>query len=941
MNREKILFVAVLVITVLWGGSQLASPYQAGEIPSPRRLAVDPPDIPSYANQAAGARFLQLVAGVKTLAAALPERGRTVFEPHSDLLPVLPAVLDLPRGQAASVVMPPLYPFPGVAWYPHFRVPAFPLVTGGPAEEADDPFADDDDAADETEAEFQEKILREREEWVFVESDWDSITLSTGVKWYGRISLKKEQLEAGYTKFDLLLPENRNLLFYFEKLNTGRGTFEGTGYYTLDGSDVAEVGFTDTIENRYWKMRTEERVDSTSVSKLLDLARAMLEICEQEGYDRAKGLELAVNTVKEALAAEPGDLESVLLLGECLHRSFRFNEEFERYTNMLEVKNAAAIHARIARIYRKLGLDEMEEQELTTALELAPGDTRSRLARAEARFRLGRLDEADEDFGEVAGGGTAEEMVIAREGRARVLLVKGDPAGAEAMLAGTEDLKSLVTLGAALYAGRDFEGALEAFARVVDEDPEMALAMTNLGFAQVQTAATWEDLDQAMETLDKARDLAPLNYFFPPLGQGFAEARRGRTVESVDRFAAAAMALPTDPYVHYILGVSYLRDQRFRDARDEFLLALKLDYRFLDALIGAGEASLGISLPPEEGADEDAPLRMDWEPARDYLGRVVTMERRRYEAEKSTAVRAELINALYRHGRAILLSGDMALERRLREAEVEFKAILELDPEFVPALNAMGYIVYGKREVQAAYRYFDQVRLLAPAGDDQPDRVYAVEMKQRILDAENRRIWRDSFDRRNGTSPGNGWLDSMFQSMRWLNYDGEARAKGRWPAGDSGVVWLTRGDNTLNNRFISFSARVRVPSGHHQMFRAFVYTKRNKKVAAAVGFERNARGEVVFVSRTQATTEWVREVVKDEDGTVLKWPSDLVSLRVARVDHKKGVFEAYFNGRAVGKVDVGIRKRPGPLFVGFTLDATNGEEVEAAVDEVELEIYVQ
>ena len=73
-------------------------------------------------------------------------------------------------------------------------------------------------------------------------------------------------------------------------------------------------------------------------------------------------------------------------------------------------------------------------------------------------------------------------MVIAREGRARVLLVKGEPAKAAAMLAGADDLKSLVTLGAALYATRDFQGALAAFERVVDEDPELiAGAVTRIG----------------------------------------------------------------------------------------------------------------------------------------------------------------------------------------------------------------------------------------------------------------------------------------------------------------------------------------------------------------------------------------------------------------------------------------------------------------------------
>jgi hypothetical protein len=176
--------------------------------------------------------------------------------------------------------------------------------------------------------------------------------------------------------------------------------------------------------------------------------------------------------------------------------------------------------------------------------------------------------------------------------------------------------------------------------------------------------------------------------------------------------------------------------------------------------------------------------------------------------------------------------------------------------------------------------------------------------------------------------------------MRWLVYDGEARAKGRWPSGD-GLVWLTRGDNTLNDRFISFLARVRLPSQLRQTFRAIVYTKRGNQVGTAIGCARNARGEVVFVNRSPAAPDWVEVVVKNEDGTAMMWPSGLVSVRVTRIDQVKGVFEVYFNGTAIGNLDLGIKKRTGPLFVGFNLEATNGEEVEAAVDEVELEMYVQ
>ena len=73
----------------------------------------------------------------------------------------------------------------------------------------------------------------------------------------------------------------------------------------------------------------------------------------------------------------------------------------------------------------------------------------------------------------------------------------------------------------------------------------------------------------------------------------------------------------------------------------------------------------------------------------------------------------------------------------------------------------------------------------------------------------------------------------------------------------------------------------------------------------------------------------------------MPWPADPVRVRVARTDPDKGVFAAYFNGNIIGTVDLGVRRRPGKLEIGFNLEATNGEEVEAGIDEVELEIYVK
>jgi hypothetical protein len=71
------------------------------------------------------------------------------------------------------------------------------------------------------------------------------------------------------------------------------------------------------------------------------------------------------------------------------------------------------------------------------------------------------------------------------------------------------------------------------------------------------------------------------------------------------------------------------------------------------------------------------------------------------------------------------------------------------------------------------------------------------------------------------------------------------------------------------------------------------------------------------------------------------WPAGPVTAHIERTDPEKGIFEVSFEGRKIGKIDLGIKRRPGPLELGFSLSATSGEEVEAAIEEVEIELYVR
>ncbi len=947
MNREKALFLIVLVIALLWGGLALTGSYE----PPRGRLTGRVPDLTAprpevFPDRPAPERFLRWVAGTDALPPLVPERGRNPLVRYSSLRPVEPADLPLPRALTTSIVLPPISPFPTVEYYHRFRADPASLTVAEAKEEGagggEEAGAGAEGGGEEpSAAPAEEEVLDQakKKEWEFIPSQWDRIEFPAGEPWYGRISLRKEQTAKGHTKYDLLLPENRNLPFYFEKWNTSTGKPEIRGVRTLEEMKAKEVVFADTVENRYWSHRVLERVGKDDASALVRLADWIMDLADREGYDRLKGLDLAVRTAREALAARPGDLEAELSLTEALHRAFRYEEEMAVYEEALARKPDPRLLARRARLLVAIDALESAERDLTESLSLAPGHVPALLLRAEVRYRLGvggdprrareRLEGALADYREVERSGVAEDQARGRAGRARVLLTLGRPEEAEALLEGAEDAPSLVTRGACRYALRDFPGAVEVFQAAVDADPGLAEALTGLGFAKLMAARDAAGIDEAVEILGRARFLDPLNVFEPPLGQGFAELRRGNYLASLDRLTTAEAALPTHPYGHYILGVSYLRDGRPADARREFEKALEINWRFLDALDGVGTAALRTG---------------DHQAAREHYRRVLDLEERRLAgAEDRDRALRDAAFARYRLGRAFLVSEDLPDEVRLEKAAEHFRKIVALDPRvvgdvYVAAHNALGWVLYQQGEVEEALRFFDLAKRLAPGGDPRGDAHYAEEAKAKVYDADSQRIWEDDFERPDAGLVSNGWTEKGPRGFVPRLKDGKAVLAGRQPE-DEGV-WLTRGDRTLNAKFIHAEAELTVPRTDRVLFRFLVYSTKGRSgaFAKAIGFEKSPRGELFVIHRQSSAREFTRVPVKDEAGNPLPWPDGTVTLRIARVGEKGG-FTLSVNGNPVATIPLGWKRRSGPLYFGFSWSATRGEAYSTTIERVTLRRY--
>ncbi|MEN8152116.1 MAG: tetratricopeptide repeat protein, partial [Planctomycetota bacterium] len=534
------------------------------------------------------------------------------------------------------------------------------------------------------------------------------------------------------------------------------------------------------------------------------------------------------------------------------------------------------------------------------------------------------------------------------DARGRALVSLGRAPEAVAILSASEDVPGLLTLGAALYAQMKWVEAREAFQKAAELSPENAKVLTNLGLARARTAADWEGVELALEMLAKAREMDPLNYFLPPLGQGFAEMRRARPgdadatrylTRSVTYFQTAVEALPGDPYAHYILARSYLRDGLYDQARKEFRNALVLDFRFSDALLGAGTANLRLG---------------EWKPARALLERFTTVELRTFEREadaraKETARRGALLG-LYRQARAWIQSEDMDEGLRLDQAKKLLEELKKMDSRYVPALNGLGYLHYGLGSVEIALNHFEEVLQLAPK--DSEHYRYADECIRLITEHSGRRRWLETFDRPNSQRVGNRWIQAPKAGVEIAPRieDGKAVIAGRWIRNVSNV-WLYHGDpeargrsqDRLNNKFLRARAVLTTQDDRvATQFLIFVLPARGGDIVTALGFERNARGEIVIVRRKTGdrNKKWLEQPVTDEDGNKMMWPEGPVELEIERVDPKKGVFAMYVNGARVADVELGLKRSQGSLSVGFKLTGTAGKSFRTEIDEVEIELYV-
>lgn len=132
--------------------------------------------------------------------------------------------------------------------------------------------------------------------------------------------------------------------------------------------------------------------------------------------------------------------------------------------------------------------------------------------------------------------------------------------------------------GVELYKAGRFTEALGAFVRVIELEPNSAVAYSNLGSLYIDLGK----YEEAIEVLEYAHSLDPkLASALNNLGNAYG--RSGMPQRAIDAFQAALRLNPTSALTHANLGAQYYLLRRYQEAAETLDQAIRLDANLAEA----------------------------------------------------------------------------------------------------------------------------------------------------------------------------------------------------------------------------------------------------------------------------------------------------------------------------------------------------------------------
>ena len=881
-------------------------------------------------------------------------KGRSMFEPYSDLAfadPVPLPVMPLPAVPLAAV---PARPWPNldaataVPRHLYFdpkekgEKEDVSSVEEAPAEEA----AASDPAADGAAAE------KPKEEPAADMADFDWIVLvggAPGQRTYGKIDLLDADREKGRTRFDLVVDSTMEFTFWQVDQKTGKHI----GGPAPFRARTQELGFADTFENNYG-VRRARLLPAGGKDLETPAERELVKWCLEQSalprYPKREAWARAAEGLARIQKKTPADRENLKELG----RVYRLLQDFEAEAGLYEwwlsaqkIARDPEINALLASTFEALGLKDRARAAYEESLEGSP-DPRVQVRLGDLLLSTGRLEDARaavECFRRAVQNG---ERVLGALGEARAVLTLGDVAEAAKLL----DRVAVPDRGADWFNARGAvhyaQGALEearahfqaAFEKSRSGDELFAVARTNLAILKARLAVGLAEadaqgqpnparraaLEDAVKTADEALADDPMNFYWPLVAKAYALRALGETDRSVEALQEAVGANPIEAYGRVLLGEFLLRDGRGAEARTQFQEAARLSPRLSDALAGVGRCGGG-------------------EP-----GETAFLLRRAGDLDPRSAVFPILA------AQTSIADEAVALAQRLEEAKRVLAAFLSRPDQKANyiAQAALGRVYYAQGSADDAISQWNSaIRNLTGATPTTEREIELVrkltewvkDAREKVSKWQRTRIWTDGFKRPDGSTVGNGWHEDEKNVRISLQGGGVQFGPGRLGNGEIPRLWREEDQA----RVLEASITVVVgPSEGFQLDMDFHLAGQGGKPVTLFGVRKMDNGDLKLLWKPDAKTN-MDQMIKDIGG--MKWPEDgRVTFGFKKVDEATGrvslelngtPIEGYDGSSAANDIQSLIKSRGGKLRIEVRIEGGAGTDVNARVEEVKVWREVQ
>ncbi|MCH2101575.1 MAG: tetratricopeptide repeat protein [Planctomycetes bacterium] len=601
--------------------------------------------------------------------------------------------------------------------------------------------------------------------------------------------------------------------------------------------DYQSFAFAKTLRNEIELKSREMR--GASAGRTVELRDHVAWLLES-GMREPVAFGYAEERARQLITLAPDDALNWLALGAVWERTFRFDEAFTMYAQLageplpdqaldlgLDIQGGrfetvAGMRVAMARILRRIGVDQDAENLLRRADALQPGDATALTGLGVLLLDQGRASEALEPLERVAAMPFNRSSQIALRagyelGRAYLTLGRWDDASKafsdNARAAGSDLRGAIARQGevAAAYLGGKFGEAQQLADDAITEDGALPALLYLRGLATGadggSAAEMVRDLRAAAEgaPLDAAPPLAALAFYYDLMGMG---------TEADETLARALELDPELPYARYLQARWAARDGQLDEASATLRSLVARSPRCAAAL-----AELGWLLH-QQSAYEAAEVAF----------------RRAVAAQPNNPSDPEAWS-------------DLTLRRGLNQVELSdweaagnhFREALELQPSLYAAQNGLALVAYSEGDLAQAISDFSYLQDNLRQLPDDPQAQYAAVWQERAQKHATLRLWEDPFD---GNRLRPGW--EVQQDAR--NGVGPALREGRLTIvgnhQDQGITRASRQVTALH--FQSFGGDLLVGDDH-----------------------RGDAGLMLAIETRQGRQTWFFKVFRDREGSLV------------------------------------------------------------------------